>query len=189
MILLLDHDDSFVYTLARYVTQLGRDARVVRDDAIDLAGVTALAPTRIILSPGPGAPAERRLALAVVRELGPTIPILGVCLGHQCIGAAYSATVSRAALPRHGMTSPIVHDKRGVFEGLPQSFNATRYHSLIVRRKDLPDELEVSATAADDGEVMGLRHRVHPVEGVQFHPESVLSEHGHALLANFLRTA
>ena len=189
MILLLDHDDSFVHTLARYVTQLGHDARVVRDSAIDLAGVTALAPTRIVLSPGPGAPAGCRLALAVVRELGPIIPILGVCLGHQCIGAAYGATVSRATLPRHGMTSPISHDQRGVFGGLPQSFEATRYHSLVIRREDLPEELVVTATATDDGEVMGVRHRVHPVEGVQFHPESVLSEHGHALLANFLRTA
>lgn len=188
MILLLDHDDSFVHTLARYVTQLGHDAHVVRDAAIDIGGVEALAPTRIILSPGPGSPAECRLALAVIRQLGPRIPILGVCLGHQCIGAAYGATVSRATHPRHGMTSPIAHDHRGVFKGLPQAFNATRYHSLVVRQTDLPEALEVSAIATDDGEVMGLRHRVHPVEGVQFHPESVLSDHGHALIANFLRT-
>lgn len=189
MILLLDHDDSFVHTLARYVTQLGHHAQVIRDNAIDLGGVEALAPTRIILSPGPGAPAACRLALAVIRQLGPRVPILGVCLGHQCIGVAYGAAVSRAKHPRHGMTSPIVHDQRGVFRGLPQSFNATRYHSLAVSQADLPEALEVSATATDDGELMGIRHRTHPVEGVQFHPESVLSDHGHALIANFLRSA
>lgn len=186
MILLLDHDDSFVWTLAGYVERLGAEARVIRTDAIDLAGVRALGPERIILSPGPCTPEACPLGLEVVRTLGPTIPILGVCLGHQVIAAAYGATVARAGAPRHGLTSPIRHDGLGLFAGLPSPFDATRYHSLAVRRETLPAALRESATAVDDDEVMGIRHRTHPVEGIQFHPESILTEHGLAMLGRFL---
>ncbi len=186
MILLLDHDDSFVYNLARYVEELGYRARVVRAASVGPAEVAAMAPERIILSPGPCTPTECPVALAVIRELGPRIPILGVCLGHQCIGQAFGGVVGRAAMPRHGMTSAISHDGRGVFAGIPSPFLGTRYHSLVIAADSVPAELEISARA-DDGEIMGVRHRIHPIEGVQFHPESVLSEHGHLLLENFLR--
>lgn len=188
MILLLDHDDSFVFNLARYVEELGETAQIVRANAITLAGVAALGPDRIILSPGPGTPRDCPLAIAVIRELGPGIPILGVCLGHQCIAEAYGAVVSRARHPRHGLTSAIAHDGRGVLSGLPSPFLATRYHSLAVSPDGVPPELELTALA-DDGEIMGVRHRSHPVEGVQFHPESVSSEHGHWLLRNFIEQA
>lgn len=187
MILLLDHEDSFVFNLARYVEELGQTAVVVRVGRVQLANVVAMRPERIILSPGPGTPTECPVTLEVIRELGPTIPILGVCLGHQCIGAAYGGVVRRAT-PRHGMTSAIRHDGRGVFTGIPSPFLGTRYHSLVIATDSVPRELEVSARA-EDGEIMGVRHRVHPVEGVQFHPESVLSEHGHRLLENFLKSA
>lgn len=186
MILLLDHDDSFVFNLARYVEELGEEPQVVRVDTMSLSGVTALRPDRIILSPGPGRPRDCPLAIAVIRLLGPEIPILGVCLGHQCIAEAFGARVTRARQPRHGMTSAISHDGRGVLTGLPSPFLATRYHSLVIARDEVPSELELTAFA-DDGEIMGVRHRVHPVEGVQFHPESVTTEHGHRLLQNFLR--
>lgn len=185
MILLLDHHDSFVHVLASYVERLGATARVLPADATTFDDVTALGAARIILSPGPGTPAQCPLALRVVRELGPRVPILGVCLGHQVIAEAYGAVVTRAAHPRHGMTSPMTHDGLGLFAGLPSPLSATRYHSLAVRRDSLPDALVCSATS-DDGEVMGVRHATHPVEGVQFHPESVLTEHGLAMLANFL---
>lgn len=186
MILLLDHDDSFVFNLARYVAELGGEARVVRASTISLAEVTALRPHRIILSPGPGTPGGCPLAIAVVRQLGPSTPILGVCLGHQCIAEAYRAVVTRARRPRHGMTSAISHDGRGVLAGLPSPFRATRYHSLAISPDGVPPELELTAFA-DDGEIMGVRHRTHPVEGVQFHPESVSTEHGHRLLQNFIQ--
>lgn len=186
MILLLDHDDSFVHTLAGYVTRLGFEAQVRRVHQLELAEVIALAPDGIILSPGPGAPESCVLSQAVVQELGPRIPMLGVCLGHQIIATVYGATVSRAARPRHGMTSPVSHDSRGVFRGIPSPLLATRYHSLAVVRASVPSSLEISAVADDDGEVMGVRHRSHRVEGVQFHPESVLTEHGLLLLRNFL---
>ena len=186
MILLLDHEDSFVFNLARYVEELGEVPRVVRVGTTSLAEVAAMRPERIILSPGPGTPGDCGLALAVIRQLGPEIPILGVCLGHQCIATAYGANVTRARQPRHGLTSAIRHDGRGVLTGLPSPFLATRYHSLAIARAGVPDELELTSFA-DDGEIMGVRHRMHPVEGVQFHPESILSEHGHALLKNFLR--
>jgi anthranilate synthase/aminodeoxychorismate synthase-like glutamine amidotransferase len=186
VILLLDHDDSFVFNLARYVAELGAEARVVRASSLSLADVAGLRPDRIILSPGPGTPRDCPLAIAVVRQLGPSIPILGVCLGHQCIAEAYRAVVTRARRPRHGMTSPISHDGRGVLTGLPSPFRATRYHSLAISPDHVPAELELTAFA-DDGEIMGVRHRVHPVEGVQFHPESVSTEHGHQLLQNFIQ--
>ena len=188
MILLLDHDDSFVFNLARYVEELGEAAQIIRASAITLPGVAALRPDRIILSPGPGTPRDCPLTIAVIREFGPVMPILGVCLGHQCIAEAYGAVVSRARYPRHGMTSAIAHDGRGVLSGLPSPFRATRYHSLAISPDSVPPELELTALA-DDGEIMGVRHRTHPVEGVQFHPESVSSEHGHRLLQNFIEQA
>jgi anthranilate synthase/aminodeoxychorismate synthase-like glutamine amidotransferase len=185
MILLLDNFDSFVYNLARYLEELGRETRVVRNDAIDVAGVRKLRPEAIVISPGPCDPPRAGVSLAVVRELGSEIPILGVCLGHQAIGAAYGGRVERGE-PVHGRSSPVHHDGRGVFHGLPSPLRAGRYHSLVVAREGLPPELEVTATL-DDGTIMALRHRRFPVAGIQFHPESVLTEHGHELLENFLR--
>lgn len=186
MILLIDHDDSFVHILAGYVAMLGSEPLVIRASALTIDDVDQLAPSGIILSPGPGAPDDCALALAVVRRHGPSTPVLGVCLGHQCIATTHGATVERAGSPRHGMTSSIEHDGMGVLSGIPSPFSATRYHSLVVRDDALPDCLVVTARAGDDGEIMGIRHRTHPVEGVQFHPESVLTQHGHALVQNFL---
>lgn len=185
MILLIDNYDSFVWNLARYVGELGMKRLVLRNDAIDLAGIEALAPTHIILSPGPCGPPEAGISNAVVERFGPRIPILGVCLGHQCIGHAYGGIVERARRPMHGKTSLVTHDARGIFAGLPNPLRVTRYHSLIVRDARLPACLEVGARS-EDGEIMALRHREHPVAGVQFHPEAVLTEGGHALLRNFL---
>ena len=185
MILLIDNYDSFVFNLARYVGELGHAREVVRNDAMTVAEIEALAPDAIILSPGPCTPKEAGISNAVIRELGPRIPILGVCLGHQCIAEAYGGLVLRARRPMHGKTSLIAHDGRGVFRGLPDPLRVTRYHSLIAASERVPNELEVSAWSPE-GEIMGLRHRTHPVEGVQFHPEAVLTERGHDLLANFL---
>ena len=184
MILLLDHEDSFVHTLAGYLRQLGATTRVVRDDAITLEEVRALAPSGIVLSPGPCTPHDCPLALDVVRTMGLTTPILGVCLGHQVIPAALGATVDRTP-PQHGRTSVITHDGLGVFRGLPSPLNATRYHSLAVRDGTLPVELHATAHS-EDGVIMGIRHREWPVEGVQFHPESVLTEHGKGMVGNWL---
>lgn len=185
MILLLDHDDSFVFTLARYVAELGEEPEVIRATETSVQAIAARPPARIILSPGPGTPEDWPIALDVVRALGPSVPTLGVCLGHQCIAAAFGASVHRTPHPRHGRTSIIEHDGRGILADVPSPFRATRYHSLVVAATTLPPELMVTAVA-DDGDVMGVRHRVHPVEGVQFHPESVLTEWGHRMLANFL---
>ncbi len=184
MILLLDHQDSFVHTLAGYVRRHGQEARVVRDDILTLDEILALRPDGIVLSPGPCTPQDCPLALDVVRTLGAATPILGVCLGHQVIAAAFGATVGPVS-PRHGRTSAIHHDARGVYTGLPSPFRATRYHSLAMRDDHVPAELVITARA-DDGVVMGVRHREWPVEGVQFHPESVLTEHGMALMRNWL---
>lgn len=185
MILLVDNYDSFVFNLARYVAELGFERLVVRNDAIGPAEVEALAPSHILLSPGPCGPAEAGISVELVRRFGARIPILGVCLGHQCIAAAYGGRVGRARRPMHGRTSPIVHRGTGVFRGLPSPLRVTRYHSLIVEDEGLPEELEVTARSPE-GEIMGLAHRRHPVHGVQFHPEAVLTEHGHDLLRNFL---
>lgn len=185
MILLLDLKDSFVHTLAGYVAELGHETEVWSSAEVTVAEVAARRPAGIILSPGPGRPADHPLAGQVIAALGATSPVLGVCLGHQCIAEAFGAVVERATHPLHGITSAISHDGQGVFAGLPSPFAATRYHSLAVRRDQLPESLVITATS-EDGEVMGIRHRRLPIEGVQFHPESVLTEHGHALLRNFV---
>ncbi len=185
MLLMIDNYDSFTWNLVQYFGELGEDVRTVRNDAIGLDGIAALAPARIVISPGPCTPNEAGISLATIHRFAGTIPILGVCLGHQAIGAAFGGRVVRARQVMHGKTSPIHHSGAGVFRGLPQPFTAIRYHSLAVERESLPACLEVTAWT-DDGEIMGLRHRELPVEGVQFHPESILTEHGHALLRNFL---
>ena len=184
-VLLLDNRDSFVWNLARYVRELGAYARVVRSDAVTVAEVAASGADRIIVSPGPCTPAEAGVSVEVIRALGARLPILGVCLGHQAIGAAYGARVVRAARPVHGKTSAITHDGTGVLAGLPSPFRATRYHSLVVERATLPETLVVQGVS-EEGAIMALRHRDLPVHGVQFHPESVLTEHGHRLLRDFL---
>jgi len=185
VILVIDNYDSFTYNLVQYLGELGAKPEVVRNDAVDLSGISAMRPERIVISPGPGTPDDAGISLEVIRGLGSGIPILGVCLGHQAIGQAFGATVARARRQMHGKTSAVEHDGRGVFRGVPSPFSATRYHSLAVLADTVPEDLEISARA-DDGEVMGLRHRRWPVEGVQFHPESILTEHGKILLANFL---
>ena len=188
MILLIDNYDSFVFNLARYVGELGYAREVVRNDAVTLEQIETLAPEAIILSPGPCTPKEAGISNAVIASLGARIPILGVCLGHQCIAEVYGGLVVRARRPMHGKTSLVSHDGRGVFKGLPNPLRVTRYHSLVAAPDRVPSELEVSALSPE-GEIMGLRHRTHPVEGVQFHPEAVLTERGHDLLANFLPRA
>jgi anthranilate synthase/aminodeoxychorismate synthase-like glutamine amidotransferase len=185
LILLIDNYDSFVYNLARYVRELGERPLVRRHDAIGVDEILSLAPSHIIISPGPCSPKEAGVSTDVVRQVGPRIPILGVCLGHQCIGAAYGGEIVRAGLPMHGKTSPIHHSGTGLFTGLPNPFMATRYHSLVIAPASVPASLAVTATS-DDGEIMAVQHLEHPVYGVQFHPESVLTEHGYRLLDHFL---
>jgi anthranilate synthase/aminodeoxychorismate synthase-like glutamine amidotransferase len=187
-ILLIDNYDSFTYNLVQELGELGADPVVYRNDAIDIAGIRAAAPDAVIISPGPGRPENSGISLAVVAELGGEIPLLGVCLGHQCIGQAFGGRVVQAAELMHGKTSAIFHTGTGVFADLPNPFEATRYHSLVVDRASLPDVLEVTAETAD-GVVMGLRHRHLGIEGVQFHPESILTAMGPRLLANFLGVA
>ncbi|MER2020493.1 MAG: aminodeoxychorismate/anthranilate synthase component II [Stenotrophomonas sp.] len=191
MLLMLDNYDSFTYNLVQYLQTLGAEVKVVRNDALNVDEIAALAPERIVISPGPCTPNEAGVSLELIRRLGPTTPILGVCLGHQSIGQVYGGDVIRATNIMHGKTSPIRHEGKGVFAGLPDRYQATRYHSLVVDKTTLPACLEMTAwTENEDGsieEIMGLRHREHPVEGVQFHPESILTEHGHALLKNFLQ--
>ena len=186
MILLVDNYDSFVHNLARYVHELGGDALVRRNDELTVAEVERLAPTHIILSPGPCTPREAGISIDLVRELGPRVPILGVCLGHQCIGAAYGGDIVRAGRPVHGRTSAVTHDGTNVFTGLPSPLRVARYHSLVIARATMPASLRVLATADDDGEVMAVAHREHPVVGVQFHPESAASQYGYAILDRFL---
>jgi len=184
-ILMIDNYDSFTYNLVQYLGELGVEVAVRRNDAIDLAGVRALAPEAIVISPGPGAPAEAGISVTILRELAGSIPMLGVCLGHQCIGEAFGGKIVRAARLMHGKTSPIIHDGRTIFAGLSNPFEAMRYHSLLVEPKSLPECLEVSARTAE-GEIMGLRHKRFPIEGVQFHPESIGTPEGKELLRNFL---
>lgn len=185
MILLIDNYDSFVYNLARYVGELGFSRHVVRNDAITLTEIDALQPSHIIISPGPAAPDQAGISLDVIRHVGSRIPILGVCLGHQAIGQAYGGMVTRAKKPMHGRASLITHNQKTIFLGLENPLSVARYHSLIVSEENLPPELEVIARSPE-GEIMGLAHRDYPVVGVQFHPESVLTGGGHALLRNFL---
>ena len=185
MILVLDNYDSFTYNLVQYFGELGAELVVRRNDRTSIDEVEELHPEKICISPGPGTPDEAGISNDLIRHFGPRIPVLGVCLGHQCIGQVYGGEVVRAERVMHGKTSPILHEGDGVFRGLPIPFEATRYHSLIVRRETLPEELEVVAETSDR-EIMGLRHREHPVHGVQFHPESIMTGEGKKLLANFL---
>jgi anthranilate synthase component II len=185
MLLMIDNYDSFTFNLVQYFGELGEDVRTLRNDEIDVAGIAALKPARIVFSPGPCTPAEAGVCVDAIRHFAGRVPMLGVCLGHQAIGAALGGRIVRAGVPMHGKTSTIEHDGRGIFRGVPQAFTVVRYHSLVIERATLPAELVVTATAGD-GEIMGVRHRSLAIEGVQFHPESILSEHGHAMLRNFL---
>ncbi len=190
MLLMIDNYDSFTYNLVQYFGELGQDVRVLRNDQIGLEEVEAMAPDHIVISPGPCTPDRAGISVELVRRYAGRTPILGVCLGHQCIGQAFGGRVGHARAIMHGKTSPVHHHGAGVFRGLPTPFEATRYHSLIVEREGLPDVLEVTAWTEDEagapGEIMGLRHREWPVQGVQFHPESILTRHGHDLLRTFL---
>jgi anthranilate synthase component 2 len=187
MLLVIDNYDSFTYNLVQYLGELGQDLVVHRNDAIAVEDIGAMRPTGIVLSPGPCTPTEAGITVPVIRRWGATIPILGVCLGHQAIGEAYGGRVIRAGRVMHGKTSDVVHDGTGLFEGLPSPLSVMRYHSLVVERDSLPDALEITAVAADDPtEIHGMRHREHPVWGVQFHPESILTTGGMQLLRNFL---
>ncbi|WP_282938163.1 aminodeoxychorismate/anthranilate synthase component II [Paenibacillus sp. RC67] len=185
MILVIDNYDSFTYNLVQYLGELGQQVEVRRNDEIDLAGIEALNPDHILISPGPCTPNEAGISLALIEHFKGKIPILGVCLGHQSIGQVFGGEVIRAERLMHGKTSPILHDGKTLFKDLPSPFTATRYHSLIVKRETLPDCLEISAETAE-GEIMGLRHKEYPIEGVQFHPESIITDHGLRLLSNFL---
>ncbi|HVA40839.1 MAG TPA: aminodeoxychorismate/anthranilate synthase component II [Candidatus Binataceae bacterium] len=185
-ILMIDNYDSFTYNLVQYLGELGAELEVRRNDAIDVAAVRAMAPQAIVISPGPCTPKEAGISVPLLREMAGELPILGVCLGHQCIGEAFGASVVRAGRLMHGKTSPILHDGKTIFAGLPSPFDAMRYHSLLVAADSIPPCLEVSARTAE-GEVMGLRHRTLAVEGIQFHPESIGTPEGKRLLANFLR--
>jgi anthranilate synthase component II len=191
MLVLIDNYDSFTYNLVHYLGELGATCQVFRNDKISVAEVLKLAPKGIVLSPGPCTPNEAGICLELIEKAGPTIPLLGVCLGHQAIGQAYGGKVIRAPVLMHGKLSKISNKGQGVFKGLPKRFEVTRYHSLIVERPSLPDSLAITAetTPSEGGVIMGVQHKTHPVHGVQFHPESIASEHGHALLANFLEVA
>jgi anthranilate synthase component 2 len=185
MLLVIDNYDSFTYNLVQYLGELGEDVQVYRNDQISVAEIERLKPARIVVSPGPCTPNEAGVSVETIRKLGGKIPILGVCLGHQSIGAAYGGRIIRAKQLMHGKVSVMHHANKGVFKGLPNPFEATRYHSLVIERETIPDCLEITAWT-DDGEIMGVRHKTLDVEGVQFHPESILTQHGHELLANFL---
>jgi anthranilate synthase/aminodeoxychorismate synthase-like glutamine amidotransferase len=185
MLLIIDNYDSFTYNLVQYFGELGAEPVVKRNDEISIAEIKAMNPEAVVISPGPCTPKEAGISNDVIREIGPRLPVLGVCLGHQCIGYVYGADVVRAGRLMHGKTSPILHDNEGVFAGLPSPFEATRYHSLIIDPPTVPDSLIVNARTAE-GEIMGVRHRDYPIHGVQFHPESILTRHGKELLKNFL---
>jgi anthranilate synthase/aminodeoxychorismate synthase-like glutamine amidotransferase len=186
MLLIIDNYDSFTYNLVQYFGELGAEILVKRNDEITVPEIRALNPEAVVISPGPCTPKEAGISNEVIAEIGPTLPVLGVCLGHQCIGYVYGANVVRAGRLMHGKTSPIIHDGTGVFAELPDPFEATRYHSLIIDPPSVPESLVVNAHTAE-GEIMGVRHREFPIHGVQFHPESILTRHGKELLANFLR--
>jgi anthranilate synthase/aminodeoxychorismate synthase-like glutamine amidotransferase len=186
MILLIDNYDSFTYNLYQYLCELGAEVEVRRNDEINIAGIEALAPERIVISPGPSTPDHAGISMEVIRRFGPELPVLGVCLGHQCLGQVYGGEVVRAGAVMHGKASVVEHTGAGVFAGVPSPFNVIRYHSLAVRRESLPECLEVTAWTAD-GEIMGLKHRRYQVQGVQFHPESFMSEYGREILKNFLQ--
>jgi len=191
MLLMIDNYDSFTFNLVQYFGELGQDVRVFRNDEITLEGIAELRPQRLVLSPGPCSPAEAGICVEAIRHFAGKLPLLGVCLGHQAIGAALGGKVVRAQMQMHGKASTISTDGKGVYQGLPQQFSVIRYHSLAIERASLPAVLEVTSTS-EDGEIMGVRHRElaggpAPLEGVQFHPESILSEHGHAMLKNFLQ--
>jgi anthranilate synthase component 2 len=188
MILVVDNYDSFTYNLVHYLAELGARTHVVRNDDLTVEEAWALQPEAVLLSPGPCAPDQAGICLSLIETAAETMPILGVCLGHQSIGQAFGGEVVRAKTLMHGKTSPILHEGRGVFGRLPSPFTATRYHSLAVRRETLPDALEVTAWT-EDGEIMGLSHRTRPIHGVQFHPESIATQHGHEMIANFLDLA
>ena len=187
-VLVIDNYDSFTYNLVQYLGELDQDVTVRRNDEISLSQVTALSPVAVVISPGPGTPADAGISNDLLLELGPTIPMLGVCLGHQCLGEAYGGAIRRASQVMHGKVSRVLHNGQSVFRGIANPFAATRYHSLVVDREALPEALEVTAWT-DDGTIMGLRHRQYPLAGVQFHPEAILTEHGHQLLKNFLDDA
>jgi anthranilate synthase component 2 len=187
-LLVIDNYDSFTYNLVQYLSELGEDVAVRRNDEVSLDDIRDLDPGAVVISPGPGTPNQAGISNRVLLELGPTVPVLGVCLGHQCLGDVFGGRVSRAPHVMHGKVSRIFHRGDSIFRGLPNPFQATRYHSLMVEPDSVPDELELTAWT-DDGVVMGLRHRRHPLAGVQFHPESILTEHGHQLLRNFLEDA
>jgi anthranilate synthase/aminodeoxychorismate synthase-like glutamine amidotransferase len=188
MLLMIDNYDSFTYNVVQYLGELGEEVRVFRNDAITVEQIAALHPQRLVISPGPCSPNEAGISVAVIQQLAGRIPILGVCLGHQCIGAALGGAVVRAERIMHGKTSPILHDGRTLYRDLSNPFDATRYHSLVIERASLPPALEVSAWTAE-GEIMGVRHRAHVLEGVQFHPESILTLEGKRLLKNFLEVS
>lgn len=185
MILVIDNYDSFTYNLVQYLGEIGEELEVYRNDRIDINQIEQMAPDAILISPGPCTPNEAGISLSLIEHFKASIPILGVCLGHQSIAQAFGGNVVRASKLMHGKTSEIYHDGKTIFQGLPSPYTATRYHSLIVERETLPDCLEISAET-EDGEIMGLRHKRYPIEGVQFHPESIITEHGHQLLKNFI---
>lgn len=188
MLLMIDNYDSFTYNLVQYFGELGQQVVVKRNDKVTLDEIKRMQPERIVISPGPGEPRDAGISEDIIREFGPGLPVLGVCLGHQALGEVFGGTIERAPELMHGKVSHIEHDASGLFEGLPQGFKATRYHSLVVRRADLPAELEVTAWTAS-GLIMGLQHRRYPIYGVQFHPESILTEHGKDMLRNFLKVS
>ena len=187
MVLVIDNYDSFTYNLVQYLGELGAEVRVMRNDVGSLDDVSNAKPDRIVISPGPGRPEHAGITMRLIRELGQTTPILGVCLGHQAIGAAFGGAVVRAGVPMHGKTSTIEHNGKGVFTGISAPFQASRYHSLVVSEERLPAELEITARTREDSHIMGLRHKTWPVHGVQFHPESILTGEGKTILRNFLR--
>jgi anthranilate synthase/aminodeoxychorismate synthase-like glutamine amidotransferase len=186
VILVIDNYDSFTYNLVQYLGELGAELRVRRNDQVTVGEIEAMSPEQILISPGPGRPEDAGISVDVIRRFGPSVPILGVCLGHQAIGVVYGGTVCRAATPMHGKTSTVVHDGKGLFRGITEPFLAGRYHSLVISNDHLPNELEVAARTREDGTIMAVRHRSYPVHGVQFHPESVLTDEGRRILRNFL---